>query len=155
MPAVYFVHVLDEARFFWALWPDRAAFDHDYAPQAYAITRCDREAVELEIRARYPQALCLEPDLETQRHIYRAVRRAELPWEVQQKIHQAVKAQKMHRSEHFEEMGFSVEHYQSKKALKKRFRELAQRFHPDRGGSAVHFMQVKQAYQELLRRFFL
>lgn len=155
MPAVYFVYALDEARLFWALWPDRVAFDYDYAPQAYAITRSDRDEIEREIQERYPRALCLEPDLDTQRHIYRAVRRAELPWEVQQKIHQAVRARRVHRSEHFEAMGFFVEHYQSKKALKKRFRELAQKCHPDRGGSATDFMQVKQAYQELLRRFFL
>jgi hypothetical protein len=155
MPAVYFIYALDEERSFWALWPNRAAFDHEYAPQTYAMTRDHREKIDLDIRAMHPQGICLEPALEIQQAIYRRVRRSELPWEVQQKIHQAIRGRNQHRSEHFAEMGFCVEHYQSKKALKKRFRELAQECHPDRGGSAVQFMQLKQAYQELLRRFFL
>lgn len=154
MPAVYFVYALDKERFFWALWSDRQAFDNEYAPYQYAITRCDRVCIALDIQKAFPQALCLEPALEKQRHIYRCVRRAELPWEVQQKIHQAVLTQKKYRNEHFEALGFAFEHYQSKKALKKRFRELAQQFHPDRGGSATHFIRIKNAYLELLRRFF-
>lgn len=154
MPVVYFIYALDEERSFWALWSDRAAFDNGYAPQTYAIERSDHEGVESSIRSKHPQAIYLQPDLETQQHIYRRVRRAELPWEVQQKIHQAVRRRKQHRSEHFEALGFFAEHYQSKKALKKRFRELVQDVHPDRGGSAVRFMEVKHAYQELLRRFF-
>lgn len=154
MPAVYFVYALDEERSFWALWPDREAFEHEYAPYQYAITRHMREDIALDIQKTFPQALCLEPDLERQKHIYRCVRRAELPWEVQQRIRRAVLDQRTQRDAHFEALGFASEDYQSKKALKKRFRELAQKLHPDRGGSTAHFIRVKNAYLELLRRFF-
>lgn len=39
----------------------------------------------------------------------------------------------------------SVEH------IKKRYRVLAMKNHPDRGGDSVKFQEIKQAYEEILK----
>lgn len=155
MDAVYFIYPLDreQDRWFWAVWSHEVSLITQYAPSDYGISRDKPRGVLQQIVTAYPQAQALMMPHVLARDIYRRVRRAELPWDVQQHIRETLAQQKQSREQHFESLGFGVEHLQSPAALKRRFRELARRYHPDNGGSAALFVGLKQAYSELMRRF--
>lgn len=155
MGTVYFIYPLDteQDRWFWALWSHEAALITQYAPRDYGVSAESPQCLLQQILGDYPTAQPLMISGILSRDIYRRVRRAELPWDVQQQIRETLAQQRQARETHFERLGFSVEHQQTPAAVKRRYRELARRYHPDNGGSAALFMGLKQAYSELMRRF--
>ncbi len=155
MDAVYFIYPLDrdQDRWFWAVWSHDVPLITQYAPTDYGISRDKPCGVLEQIIMAYPQAQALMMSHVLARDIYRRVRRVELPWHVQQHIRETLAQQKQSRELHFERLGFGLEHRQTPTALKRRFRELARRYHPDSGGSEALFVGLKQAYSELMRRF--
>ena len=153
MSAVYFIYPLDEERLFWALWPNAFALEQDYAPQRYDIVKTPRQVLVQTLETQYA-ARWVELPFETQREIYRRVRRGELPWEVQEQIRQAILQNKTQRHQYFEALGFRPQDWQSAQHLKRRYYQLAREHHPDNGGSEADFIRVKKAYLTLMRRFF-
>ena len=38
-----------------------------------------------------------------------------------------------------------------RKSIERRYRQLAMKHHPDKGGNADHFVEIKQAYESLIQ----
>ena len=150
MTAIFFIHALDSDRLFWALWKNMDDLERDFAPAAYEITRKSKFKTLLRLSIDYPCARQIFVQSLWAKSVYRKVRRAELPQEIQKQIRDALIAQKKKRLYKYEALGFSTKDFQSPGLLKQRYRELLRKHHPDYGGSSAEFMALQKAYKELL-----
>ncbi len=155
MTAVFFIYALDSDgdRFFWALWQCIEHLEQNRPPYRYGIDRISHTQLLRDIYRRYSPAREIFLKENLCQSIYRQVRRAELPPEIQKKIRQALAKQKRQRHTYYAALGFREEDLASLSHLKKRYRQLLMKHHPDHGGEGSQLNALQSAYADLLRKF--
>lgn len=145
--AVFLIHTLGKERSFWAYWPSFQHFQAGLFPQTYRMSQDAPEILRLRLADDYPQAVELEQSEIFKTHLYRRIKRAELPEAVQAQIREVLKQQRQHWQQRLREVGFEEQDLQNVQTLKRRYRQLLYQYHPDHGGEAQAFLQLQQLYE--------
>lgn len=149
---ILIAHRLMPERYFWAYWPSQETFEKGWCPQTYQVAEMGFSELQLELSSRFPKADWLTISAVQGRDIYRRVRRMELPPDVYKQIMQQLQSKAALRQGFYTGWGFDAADLEDLKRLKKRYRMLVLKYHPDQGGDAEQFMQLQKIYLQACRQ---
>lgn len=150
---VFLIHDLGFERCFWALWLNSEDFQAQFAPYKYQVLEGFCEAVREKFANELPSAQELTLSNQEKTVCYRTIRRAELPEHVRHKIYQLLESERQERQLFYLSIGFETEDLSNSRQFKRRYRQLIRKHHPDMGGDPERFMQIQQAYKDMLKRY--